>query len=210
MLSKKRLLSKARLYLILDAQVNSYDELFDITRHAIPAGVDVFQLRDKHGSAKNILGFSQRLRRLIGHKAIYIVNDRIDLAILSEADGVHLGQEDVSCALARRILGAKGIIGVSCQSMTHALKAQKEGADYIGFGSVYKTQTKPERQPMDLKVLSSVVQRVELPLFAIGGIRAEHVSCLQAVGVRRVAVCRSICQSSDVAARVKEFKKQLG
>jgi thiamine-phosphate diphosphorylase len=206
MLSKKQLLSKARLYLILDTQVNGYDELFDIAKQAIGAGVGIIQLRDKQGLARDILDLSKRLRRLTEQRAIYIVNDRVDLALLSGADGVHLGQEDIALTQARRLMGHEAIIGVSCQTLPQALKAQKEGADYIGFGSVFKTQTKPHRQPMNVRLLKEVVHRIKIPLFAIGGIGLKNLPSVKEFGVKRFAVCRAICKAQDVGMMVNKFK----
>ena len=121
-----------------------------------------------------------------------IVNDRVDLAVLGGAAGVHLGQEDIPLKAARRMMGNQAIIGVSCQTLTHARQAEREGADYIGFGSVFKTQTKPDRSPMDLKLLQRVMREIRIPVFAIGGITCENVGRLREVGVERGAGWRDV------------------
>ena len=202
-----RLLKKASLYLVLDAQVCSYARLFEIAKKAVSAGVDVIQLRDKFGSAKDILEFSIRMVRLCCGKTLYIVNDRIDLALLSGADGVHLGQDDISCTEAREMLGRNRIIGVSCQNGKHLKAAQNDGADYIGFGSVFKTQTKPLRQPVNLKLLKEIYQQARLPVFAIGGIKLENAEGLLKIGVNRIAVTRALSLTSNIEKSVFHFKK---
>lgn len=203
------MLNDARLYLILDRQVNAYEKLFEIAKKAILAGVNIIQLRDKNGSAKEILNFSRHILKLTKNRIPYIINDRVDVAKASLAWGVHLGQEDISIALARKMLGSKALIGVSCQTYAHALKAQRDGADYIGFGSVFKTLTKPGRRPMDIRLLRRVKDNIKMPVFAIGGIHLRNIAQLKAVGVRRIAVCRAICQAEDVEKAVEQFLEAI-
>ncbi len=205
----------SKLYLVLDAQVNDYDSLLEIAQSAIGHGVNIVQLRDKKGVAKNILKFSEDFLKWIrlnpAHRQIpFIVNDRVDLALASGASGVHLGQEDLAVFWARKILGPHAIIGVSCQTLKQAQIAQHEGADYIGFGSVFKTKTKPERNPMDLKLLEEVVRRSKIPVFAIGGINSENALKLHQVGVNRLAVCRAICEARNIPGAVKGLVEALG
>ncbi len=147
--------------------------------------------------------------KLTGAKVPFIVNDRVDLAILAKADGVHLGQDDISYSDARKLLGPRAIIGVSCQNMEQARKAQKEGADYIGFGSVFKTKTKPERNPMDLKLLQTVLKKIEIPVYPIGGISRANIDLIVKAGSSRAAVCRDILLAKHPGQAVAEFKSIL-
>ena len=206
--SKKRL-KNANLYLILDKQVLSYSDLLKALKPAVRAGVDLVQLRDKNGSAKDILDFCRHARKIVTGKALFIVNDRVDVAILAGADGVHLGQEDVSYAQARKFMGPQAIIGVSCQSLDQAKVAQDQGADYIGFGSVFKTRTKPERKSMNLELLESVLGTMKIPVFPIGGINRGNLSQLTLRGVRRVAVCRDILLAKNIKETVGSLKNML-
>lgn len=201
------MLKNSRLYLILDTEVCDYPGLFDIARQAVKAGVDIIQLRDKKGLAADILHFSKRLIRLTqGTKTFFILNDRADLASAIGADGVHLGQEDLPLKEARKILGPKALIGVSCQKLEHAREAELQGADYIGFGSVFKTLTKPDRDPMNLNLLQEVVKKIKIPVFAIGGITLDSTRKLVELGVNRIVVCRAVCQAENIEEIVKEFK----
>jgi len=209
MRSNKKLSASDKLYLILDAQVLNYDALLRVLKVSVRGGVDVVQLRDKNGRAKEILGFCSQVLKITKHQIPFIVNDRADLSILSGADGVHVGQEDIDCLLARRLMGPGRIIGVSCQTLSQALKAQDQGADYIGFGSVFQTETKPDRQAMDLDLLQKVISRLKIPVFPIGGISRENVGQLIPLGISRVAVCRDILLAKDPAQSVREFKNLL-
>lgn len=207
MRSNRKCLASSKLYLILDAQVNTYTQLLEILKRSILCGVDIVQLRDKSGCARDILALAKEAKKIIKEQAPFIINDRVDLAHIADASGVHLGQDDIPINVARRMLGSKKIIGISCQNLEHALRAQKDGADYIGFGSVYKTQTKPGRSPMDLEVLRKVVREIKIPVFAIGGITSGNIRQLRKLGVERVAVCREICLAKNVSEATRNLKQ---
>ena len=199
----------ARLYLVLDRQVNEYEQLFEILEKAVKAGVDIVQLRDKKGTARDVLEFSKKAVKISAGRIPFIVNDRIDIAIASGADGVHLGQDDVPVKEARNIVGDKLFIGASCQTLEQAIEAQENGADYIGFGSVFKTSTKPDRNEMDMTLLSRVMDSISIPVFAIGGIDLDNVNDVLNIGANRVAVTRSISLAEDVSAATEKFKELL-
>ena len=202
-------MNDAKLYLILDRDVGTYEKLFEILKQSVQAGVDIVQLRDKKGTARDILAFSKQALRFLRGRVPYIINDRVDLALIVAADGVHLGQEDIPITTARSRLGAKAILGTSCQTLAQVRQAQRVGADYIGFGSVFKTLTKPDRAPMDLRLLQRVVKEASIPVFAIGGIKVGNVRQLQVAGIGRVAVCRDICLAENVSQRTQRFKNIL-
>ena len=209
MRSNKKLLARAKVYLILDAQVLDHSALLQVLKDTVRGGIDIVQLRDKKSSAKEILEFCSKALKITKHQVPLIVNDRADLGILSGADGLHVGQEDLSYLQARKMMGRGKIVGVSCQTIAQALKAQDQGADYIGFGSVFSTQTKPDRQPMDLDLLKMVLKRVTIPVFPIGGISRESIGRLIPLGIKRVAVCRDILLAKDAKQAVIEFKNSL-
>ncbi len=205
----KKPLKNAKLYLILDAAVLDHAALLRVLKESVRFGIDIVQLRDKFGSAKNILAFCRQALRVSRHQVTFIVNDRVDVAKIAGADGVHLGQDDIDCREARMMLGSKAIIGVSCQNMAQARQAQRSGADYIGFGSVFKTQTKPERNPMDLKLLREVLLTIKVPVFPIGGITRGNIEILHQAGAARAAVCRDILLANDVGGAIAEFREKL-
>lgn len=203
---KKKLLRKAELYLILDRQVNDDGRLFEIARESVRWGVDILQLRDKFGTARDTVKCFMGIRRAVGRRVPVIMNDRVDLAVAAGADGVHLGQDDLPVKEARRMIGDRGIIGVSCQSYAHVLQARRDGADYIGFGSVFKTLTKPRRSPMDLDLLKMVSLEISIPVFAIGGIALENIAVLRGMGVKHFAVCRAICLTKNIEKAIVGLK----
>jgi len=202
-------LAAAKLYLILDTQVLDYGALLQVLKDSVRGGVDIVQLRDKIGSTKEILDFCRKVLKITRHQIPFIVNDRADLALFSGADGLHLGQEDLEYSMALRLLGKNKIIGVSCQNLKQAIAAEALGADYIGFGSVFQTQTKPDRQPMDLDILQKVIKKVGIPIFPIGGISRRNIGQLIPLGVTRVAVCRDILLAQNPSQSVREFKDCL-
>lgn len=209
---KKKPLSACNLYLILDAGVADYDRLMAVMKQAVLCGVDIVQLRDKLGDAKDILRFSKKAMAWLKGRVPFIVNDRVDLAFIAGAGGVHLGQDDIPVKQARKILGPRALIGVSCQTMSHVIRAREQGADYVGFGSVFKTLTKPERSSMDLRKLAVVARYVErnrYPLFAIGGIAQNNVAQVQAAGIQRIAVCRDVLLAKDPRKSVMVLKAAL-
>ena len=206
MRSSKKLLAAAKLYLILDTQVLDYGALLQVLKDSVRGGIDIVQLRDKKGSAKEILDFCRKVLKITRHQIPFIVNDRADFAFFSGADGLHLGQKDLEYSLALRLLGKNKIIGVSCQNSQQATAAEALGADYIGFGSVFQTQTKPDRQAMDLDILQKVIKKVQIPIFPIGGISRGNIGQLIPLGATRVAVCRDILLAKDAFKAVKELK----
>ncbi len=207
--SNKNRLNTAKLYLILDAQVLDHASLLKALKESVRFGIDIVQLRDKINGAKDILAFCHEAKAICRGKALFIVNDRVDVSLLAGADGVHVGQDDISYAQARRLLGPKALIGVSCQNWAQAQQAQKDGADYIGFGSVFKTKTKPDRHPMDIKLLQQVWQGMSIPVFPIGGISRGNISVLADQGIARVAVCRDILLAKNMGKSIREFQKIL-
>jgi len=209
MISKKKRLAGCRLYLILDIGVCDHGRSWEILKAAVRGGVDIVELRDKHGQPRETLKFARRIQAYLADRIPFIVNDRVDIALLSGASGVHVGQDDLSIGEARKILGRHKIVGTSCQTLAHIRRAEEEGADYIGFGSVFKTLTKPDRPAMDAALLRAASQKARVPLFAIGGITRKNLSSVSDCGHRRVAVCRDIMLAHDVAFSVGELKKIL-
>ena len=197
------------MYLILDTQILDYGALLQVLKDSVRGGIDIVQLRDKKGSAKEILGFCRKVLEITKHQIPLIVNDRADLAFFSGADGLHVGQEDLDCLQARKMMGWGKIIGVSCQTLHQASVAEALGADYIGFGSVFETPTKPDRQAMDLGLLQKVIKQVKIPVFPIGGITRGNIGQIIPLGVTRVAVCRDILLAKNPAQAVRELKRLL-
>jgi len=205
---RKKRLRNSKLYVLLDSNLCSKD-LARIASKVVNSGADVIQLRVKNSSVKDRLRYAQILRRLTKGKSLFIVNDYIDLALASGADGVHLGQEDLPIELARKILRKRMLIGISCHSLKQAKQAQRKGADYIGIGPIFSTPTKPESHPIGMNILSQIKKNIRIPYFAIGGINQKNLRQLSDCGVKRVAVVRAVCKSNNINKTVHQFKTLL-
>lgn len=174
----------------------------------LQAGVRIVQYREKgEKSIREKYHECQEIRKMTrDYGAIFIVNDFIDLAMLSDADGVHIGQDDLPVSEVRKWVGEK-IIGCSTHSPAQALEAEKEGADYIGIGPVYSTQTKKNAAPtVGLSMVRFASESVGIPWVAIGGIKMRHLPELLAAGVRTAALVTEIVGAENIHARVKEIQ----
>ena len=202
-------LAEARLYVLIDGASNEL-EFQQKVSSLVSVGVPILQLRDKHLPDRELLRRARLLRQLTaGAGALCIVNDRPDLALLSEADGVHLGQEDLSVKEARHILGPDRLIGVSTHSIQQARQAVLDGANYIGVGPTFPSSTKEFSQVPGLELLRQVAEEIRLPAFAIGGISLENLPLVLQTGIRRVALHAAIWNAPDPAQAAKEFLTSL-
>jgi thiamine-phosphate pyrophosphorylase len=199
-------LRAARLYVVSgDAEPETQAR---VLRAAIDGGADVVQLRNKNAAPTDLLDMAVELGRYARARgALFIVNDHLDLAIEAGADGVHLGQEDLSPEAARAAW--RGMVGRSTHSLGEALEAQAQGADYIGVGPLFATPTKPGRPPIGLGLLGQVARQVVIPWFAIGGIEATTLESVLSAGATRVAVVRAVCDAPDPRAAAEGLRARL-
>ncbi|MGH7167246.1 MAG: thiamine phosphate synthase [Nitrospiraceae bacterium] len=199
------------LYVILDAQALRGRSLVDALREAASGGSRLFQYRDKTSSALEMYRQALQLRRAAADAgAHFLINDRCDLALAVDADGVHLGQEDLPPPLARRVLGAGKIIGVSTHGAAQVREATESGADYLGFGPIFPTATKPHHEPVvGIEGLRQVRPLTRLPIFAIGGVTVDTVEAVVGAGANGVAVVSAILDSPDIAGTVRAFMARL-
>ncbi len=200
-----------KLYVILDAGIlRKYDALAEIARQAISGEADILQLRAKSLTDREILKIGRVIKSLAkGTKAAFVLNDRVDLAQIIDADGVHLGRQDLSVKDARKILGENKIIGLSTHSVEEACGAEREGADYIAIGPVFATATKPAATALGPEIIARIKDKVRVPFVAVGGINLGNLEQVLACGAQRVAVCRAIITAKDACAAAKEFRRRL-
>jgi thiamine-phosphate pyrophosphorylase len=197
----------SRLCLITDSKVSEKTPE-EITLAVLRAGVRWIQYREKEKSRKHIYEEARRLRQLTsGYGASFIVNDHADIALAVDADGVHLGQDDLPLREARKILGEK-IIGISTHSAAEALDAAAGGADYIGFGPLFRTKTKEAGEPRGLEMLRQIRGEVRVPIVAIGGISSKDIKPLFAAGADAVAVASAILVG-DISGNVAAFMRNI-
>jgi len=210
MKSRRNLLKRSRLYLILDKPGIAGRSLDSLCSEILAGGISMVQLRDKISAKPDILKTALTLVRCLrASKTLFIVNDYLDVAVLAKADGLHLGQADLPLKKARSILGKDKIIGISCHNLRQALKAQKEGADYIGIGPVYATVTKPGYRPIGINVLKRLKGKIKIPYFAIGNINKGNIRKIVSAGASRIAVSRAILNSGNIVRPVKELLVEL-
>lgn len=200
-----------QLYLVTNSdKFNTEDEFLDALAQALEGGVEIVQLREKHKSAKQTLELGKKVKELCSYyNAIFIVNDRIDIASILEADGVHLGQDDLDVNSARKILGEKAIIGISTHEPKQALKAEQDGADYIGVGPVFATPTKEGRIPVGLDYVTWASKNINIPFFAIGGIDSDNIDEVLKAGAQKVAVVRAIINAKSPKQESEKFLNKL-
>jgi len=210
MKSKRKLLKKSRLYLILDKRTCGNKPLNSIAGCIKDSEVDIIQLRDKTSSKDCILREAIKLNTIFRtSNKLFIINDYPEIAKIVDCDGVHLGQGDLEVKKARKLLGRSKLIGVSCHNLKQAKKAQSEGADYIGIGPVFATKTKPDYLPIGLGGINSLKGVIRIPYFAIGDIKESNVNSIVGQGAKRVAVCRAVLEASDYKKTAKEIKRVL-
>lgn len=204
-------LSDKKLYLVTNSdQFESDDAFLDAIASALEGGVDILQLREKNLPANKILEIGRKIKQLcLQYDVTFIINDRIDIAAILEADGVHLGQDDLDVKSAREILGENTIVGVSTHAPEQALKAVEDGADYIGVGPVFATPTKPGRVPVGLEYAKWASENIEIPAFGIGGIDIDNIDKVLETGLNKVAVVRAIINAKSPQKATEEFIDKL-
>ena len=196
-------------YFITGGDSSRHGDAFDV-RAAIGAGVSVVQYRDKNASSAAMYQKARALKRLC-RDALFLLNDRIDIALAVNADGVHLGQDDMPLYAARRILGRKKVIGVSVSTIAQAAKAVKEGADYLGVGPVYATATKADAGcPVGEGLIRKIKARYNVPIVAIGGISAGNAASVIDAGADAICAISAVVARAGVRKHIREIQELFG
>jgi thiamine-phosphate diphosphorylase len=179
----------------------------DVARAALEAGASVIQLRDKTASSRRLLETAEAIRLLARQAgALFIINDRLDIALTSQADGVHLGDEDLPIEKARRLAGKKLIIGASAGTPQEAIQAEQAGADYLGVGCIFPTSSKEDAgPPVGVERIRQIKSVTTLPIIAIGGINAENARFAIEAGADGVAVISYISEAEDMAKAARNL-----
>jgi thiamine-phosphate pyrophosphorylase len=197
-----------RLHVLTDSELQSRWGHLDLARAALDGGAEAIQYRRKHGPTllmlKEAIAIREACRR---RKVSLVVNDRVDIALFADADGVHLGQQDIPIALARDLLGPGRIIGGSADHEDEAGARHREGVDYVGIGPIFVTTSKRDAGPvLGISGLARAVRAANIPLIAIGGITAENLAEVLATGVHGVAVLGAVCLAADPAVAVAKLR----
>ena len=188
------IISKNNLYFITDKREN----LLEIVEKILLGGVKIIQHRFKEGNDKDHIKEAIKIKRLCEkYNSLFIVNDRVDIAMASNADGIHLGQEDMDITTARKLIGCSKIIGITASNSTDINNALNNGCDYIGVGPVFKTKIKKNKGPLGIERLKSLTKDLDIPWFAIGGINKTNISSLKNHGISKVALVSGLLNSED-------------
>ncbi|MGO4887156.1 thiamine phosphate synthase [Anaerobacillus sp. MEB173] len=200
-----------KLYAITGEEFHPGKDLIAVMEEAILGGVDIIQLRDKKSSKRDVLEKARKLKELTKkHGVTFIVNDHIDVALAVDADGIHIGQDDLPLSEARKIVGEDKIIGISTHAIEEAREAEKNGADYIGVGPVFHTKSKVDVvDPVTTEYVKQVANEIKIPFVAIGGIKLHNVEQVLNAGATRICAISEIVGSEDIKGTCEAFIKKI-
>lgn len=197
------------LYAVTDRHWTGEKTLYQQTEEAILGGTTFLQIREKELNEADFEKEALELQALCKkHKIPFIVNDNVELAKKIDADGVHVGQEDMNACKVRELLGPDKILGVSAQTVEEAILAEKQGADYLGVGAVFPTGSKSDAIDVPLKTLKAICQAVKIPVVAIGGITKDNLCQLKGSGIAGISVISAIFAQKDIKAAAEDLKKR--
>lgn len=199
-----------RLYAITDRSWLNGQTLYDQVEQALQGGVTCLQLREKNLPRQDFLQEAKELKKLCSrHHVPLIINDDVEIALEAEADGVHVGQQDMDVPTVRKKLGNEKIIGVTAKTVEQAILAQRQGADYLGTGAVFGTSTKKDAVPISIRQLKEICEAVHIPVVAIGGITAENMSALAGSKISGIAVVSAIFAQADILKAAEKLYSQV-
>ena len=195
------------LYLCTDSTLMSCKTVEESVEKAVIGGCTVVQLREKNCSSREFYELALRVKKITdSYKIPLIINDRLDICLAADADGVHLGQQDLPCAEARRILGKDKIIGVSAALPEEAAAAEAAGADYLGVGAVFPTSTKTNTRPVTAETIRAIRAAVSIPFVVIGGVNQSNISSLCGLGINGAAVISAVIAQPDITEAARQMK----
>lgn len=198
-----------KLYLVTDHRIE-FQELLKKVEESLKSGVSMVQYRSKNNSTKKMIEEANLLKVLCDkYKAVFLINDRVDVAQAVDADGVHLGQDDMEVSVARRILGPNKIIGITAHNKEEAINAEKNGANNLGVGALFSTSTKSDATAMSLETLREIRKSVSIPLYGIGGITTENLTAEILKNIDGIAVVSAILNCDNIKVTCDQFKKLL-
>lgn len=196
------------VYLVTDRRNKTDEEFLNIIEEAIKGGTTVVQLREKTASTKEFYDLALRVKEITSRYGVpLLINDRIDIALAIDSEGVHIGQDDMPADIAREIIGEDKILGVSASTVEEAKKAENDSADYIGSGAVFPTATKDDADSVSKEELKEIVDSIDIPVVAIGGITVENASSLRDSGIAGFSVVSAIMSAEDPKEASKKLKE---
>ena len=196
------------VYLVTDRRDKTDEEFLNIIEEAIKGGTTIVQLREKTASTKEFYDLALRVKEITSRYGVpLLINDRIDIALAVDSEGVHIGQDDMPADIAREIIGDDKILGVSASTVEEAKKAEIDSADYIGSGAVFPTATKDDADSVSKEELKEIVDSIDIPVVAIGGITVENAHTLKGSGIAGFSVVSAIMSAEDPKEASKKLKE---
>ncbi len=196
------------VYLVTDRRDKTDEEFLNIIEEAIKGGTTIVQLREKDASTNEFYDLALKVKEITSKYGVpLLINDRIDIALAVDSEGVHIGQDDMPADIAREIIGEDKILGVSASTVEEAKKAEKDSADYIGSGAVFPTATKDDADSVSKEELKEIVDSIDIPVVAIGGITVENASTLKGSGIAGFSVVSAIMSAEDPKEASKKLKE---
>ena len=198
------------LYLVTNRDKLSDAEFFKVIEDSLKGGVSLVQLREKNAPAREIIEIAKKLKEIChSYKVPLLVDDRVDIALAANLDGVHLGGEDMDVADARRILGADKIIGSTVKDLDWAISEEKKGADYLGVGAIFETKTHVKTKRTSVETLREINDNIKIPAVAIGGLNYNNIDILKGSGAKGVSLVRAIMDSKNPYEDTKNLKEKI-
>ena len=195
------------LYLVTDSSLMSTDTVEQSVEQAIKGGCTLVQFREKEKSSKDFFDTAMSVKAVCGSSGIpLMINDRVDIALAVDADGVHIGQKDLPAKIVRDLIGDDKILGVSASNLVEALQAEKDGADYLGVGAMFATGTKTDADTVSMDELSKIRKKTHLPIVVIGGINQNTIPLFSGSGINGIAVVSAIVSERNILAATRELK----
>lgn len=199
-----------KLYLVTDRQWLNGRKLTDDLEKAILGGVTIIQLREKNLSDEEFIKVANEVKKLCQKYDIpLIINDNLNVALAIDSDGIHIGQDDIPASIVRKKIGPDKILGVSAHNLKEALLARHDGADYIGVGAIFPTETKNDATIVTLDKLQKICDRIDIPVVAIGGINIDNISKLKNINIAGIAVVSEIMKANDIMATSNQLVRML-
>lgn len=203
---KEDLRKDLKMYLITDSDILEGRDFYKCIEDGLKGGVTMLQLREKNADGGEFLEKALKLRELTKKYGVkFIIDDRIDIALLCDADGVHVGQSDIDAKSARKLIGQDKILGVSARTVKEAQKAKEDGADYLGIGAMFSTSTKLDAKSVSFETLKEIKDNVDIPFVLIGGINLNNVGELKRFNPDGYAIISAILKEQDICAEVKKW-----
>ena len=198
------------LYLVTNRDKLTDEEFFKVVEESLKGGVSLVQLREKTSPAREVIELTKKLKKLChSYNVPLLVDDRVDIALAADLDGVHLGNDDMDVADARKILGDEKIIGSTAKDLERAIAEEKKGADYLGVGAIFETKTHVKTKRTSVETLREINDNISIPTVAIGGLNYENIDILKSSGASGVSVVRAIMDSDSPYEDSRKLKEKI-